>query len=461
MATQINNQMGYKPLPQNGLLNAPTNFSNPALGTSTASLLTSALPKSLSPTPQGTAPIASGIGTIPGLVSPHITLGSLPMNPGDTHKVSTDGQGGTTSTYTVGKPDSTAPATLQSTENTDGNYTLGQNPTPQTSPSPFNTAVGGLLNAPGQNSTIGQNAADIAARYGKQIADVGQQGAMGEAGQLTTGTSPVAEGNAAVTQQTTAARQQALATGEQAALTGTGQQLTAQNQEQNALNNAGQLSQPNLGSIGQVPYSPTDLSQGSPLGAPGGTAADAARVQGGFNGAVAAAAAPGQTQAQNTITGGTAAVNAGNTAYQNANPAYLNLKNNIIPNIDSFGQLLTQGAGGVNPFDAQFANLTLQQFQNQLSSPQQAAFNATFQQLQKSIAALAGQGGTQTPTANSAQADATLSPTAKMSTIQSTLQRIAQEGNVYLTNQGNLSNEALNQAQGGNTNANSNSLYSF
>lgn len=162
-------------------------------------------------------------------------------------------------------------------------------------------------------------------------------------------------------------------------------------------------------------------------------------------------AAQSAATTSNVTTGGTAAVNAGNAAYQQANPAYLNLKNNIIPNIDNFGTLLTQGAGGVNPFDSQHANMTLQAFQNELSSPQQAAFNATFQQLQKSIAALAGVGGAQTPTANSAQSDATLSPTAKMSTIQSTLARIAQEGNVYLTNQGNLSNAALNQAQGGNS----------
>lgn len=88
------------------------------------------------------------------------------------------------------------------------------------------------------NIPIGQNAADIAANYGKQISDVGKQGAAFESGQLTTGTSPVAEGNAAVTAQTTAAQQQALATGEAAALQGTGQQLTAQNQAAGAANQA-------------------------------------------------------------------------------------------------------------------------------------------------------------------------------------------------------------------------------
>lgn len=103
------------------------------------------------------------------------------------------------------------------------------------------TATTGLLGAPNQNEAIGQHAADIAANYGKQIADVGQKGAQFEGGQLTTGTSPVAEGNAAITAQTTAAQQAALAAGEQGALQGTAQELTAQNQGQSGLTNAGSI----------------------------------------------------------------------------------------------------------------------------------------------------------------------------------------------------------------------------
>jgi hypothetical protein len=156
-------------------------------------------------------------------------------------------------------------------------------------------------------------------------------------------------------------------------------------------------------------------------------------------------------QASNAQVGGTAAVNAGNAAYQSANPAYLKLANYTIPNIEGFGQLLTSGAGGINPFASQYANMTLQQFQNQLSSPQQAQFQTTFQQLKQSIADLAASGGSQTPTANSAQAEATLSPTSSLATIQQTLQRISQEGQQYLTSQAALNNAALSQAQGGGT----------
>lgn len=193
------------------------------------------------------------------------------------------------------------------------------------------------------NIPIGQQAADIAAQYGKQIANIGTQGAAFGAGQRTTGTSPVAEGNAAVTAQTTAQQQQALAAGESAALQGTGQELTAQQQAANAANaaagtaltgqsnqitgqnaagnlgiagqgqlqtgltSAAGLAQPQLGSIGQVPFSPLTQDQGAVLGStqPGGVAV-AGNLLGQLQGAQAAGAAPGQTQASNIQTLGTA-----------------------------------------------------------------------------------------------------------------------------------------------------------
>ena len=163
------------------------------------------------------------------------------------------------------------------------------------------------------------------------------------------------------------------------------------------------------------------------------------------------AAGAGAALQSNAQVGGTAAVNAGNSLYQTANPAYQTLANVTVPNIEAFGNLLTQGAGGINPFSSQFANDTLQQFQSQLSSSQQAQFQSTFQQLKQAIASLAGAAGTQTPTANSSQSDATLSPTAKMSTIQDVLTRIAAEGKQYLTTAAALSNQGLSQAQGGST----------
>lgn len=183
---------------------------------------------------------------------------TAPTNQAVTSHSVTDASGNTTKqTYAPvipATPDKTASTTAPVTT-ADHTTALPTGPqgTPQTQ---FAGLVGGAADAARGNAPIGESAAKIAADYGKQIADVGQQGAMGEAGQLTTGTTPVAEGNAAVTQQTTAARQQALAAGESAALQGTGQQLTAQNQQQTGLLGAGALAQPSLGGYNQQAFDP-------------------------------------------------------------------------------------------------------------------------------------------------------------------------------------------------------------
>lgn len=110
--------------------------------------------------------------------------------------------------------------------------------------------------APSNNAALGANAQKIAADYGAKIADVGKQGAAFRAGQLTTGTTPVAEGNAAVTAQTTAAEQSALAAGESAALTGNQQAISAQGQTQSGLSAAGSLAAPQVTAFGQTSFSP-------------------------------------------------------------------------------------------------------------------------------------------------------------------------------------------------------------
>lgn len=112
-----------------------------------------------------------------------------------------------------------------------------------------NMASTGLLNAPSQNALLGQEADNIARQYGQQYNQVGQQGAGFASGQLTTGTSPVAQGNAAITQQTTTAKQNAIAQGEQAALQGIGYQLTAQNQGQQGLETAGNIGNASQGLV--------------------------------------------------------------------------------------------------------------------------------------------------------------------------------------------------------------------
>lgn len=147
--------------------------------------------------------------------------------------------------------------------------TTSQEGSPQGKTYTDQTAAYGAGNLP-----IGQSAKDIAADYGNRIAQVGQAGAQFRSGQLTTGTSPIAQGNAAITAQSTTAQQQALATGEEAALQGTAQQLTGQNQAatasnaaagqantaqgnvQSGLTSAGTLAKPGSTTQGQTTYDP-------------------------------------------------------------------------------------------------------------------------------------------------------------------------------------------------------------
>jgi LysM repeat protein len=172
------------------------------------------------------------------------------------------------SQYNMGpanNPAGSAPTTFTTpsgatVDNAGNVISIGQNAQNASNAGSANTATGaggntygGLINqaasAAGQNAAIGQNAAAIAADYGKQIAQVGQQGAGAEAGYRSTGTSPVAVGNAGLIAQNVAAQQTALAQGEQAALQGTGQQLTAQQQEQTGLLGAGGLAAPSNANV--------------------------------------------------------------------------------------------------------------------------------------------------------------------------------------------------------------------
>lgn len=96
-------------------------------------------------------------------------------------------------------------------------------------------------------------------RYGelsKEIADVGQKAAKAEAGYATTGTTPVAEGNAAVIARTQAAQQAALGQEQQAALTGAGLGQSQQTLEQNALATAAGLAKPTPAAYGQTVFNP-------------------------------------------------------------------------------------------------------------------------------------------------------------------------------------------------------------
>lgn len=280
------------------------------------------------------------------------------------------------------KPTETAPVTPQKTSPTPLAYnanlglTTPQNApqgvsqqTTQTVPS-FGGLLGRLASSAGENTAIGQTAANIAKEYGQQIADTGLQGVRAQAGYRTTGTSPVGEGNAAIQAQSVAAQQAALAAGEQAALQGTGQQLTAQQQQANALNQAGNLAQPQLAGFNQQAFNPVtgQFTGGSSLQdavanvvekLKAGTMSynDAAAAlsgygQGGIN-ALQQALPQGFNVAQsNTLAGQQGTVGA---TYQLADTAITNLENAVkniggiqstnIPAINQIGNFLSTQTG--------------------------------------------------------------------------------------------------------------------
>lgn len=97
------------------------------------------------------------------------------------------------------------------------------------------------------NIDIGNQAAQIAQQYGNRITNIGQAGTKAAGGYETTGTSPVAEGNAGVIARNTAALQSAQAAGGQMALQGTAQRLTGQGQAATAANAAAGQANTGLG----------------------------------------------------------------------------------------------------------------------------------------------------------------------------------------------------------------------
>jgi hypothetical protein len=313
------------------------------------------------------------------------------------------------------------------------------------------------------NLPIGQQAKDILQKAGDEYARVGRLGANAEAGYGTTGTSPVAEGNAGVIARNTAEQQAAIEAGAQTALTGTGQELTGQNQaataaneaagtaltgqsnqigaqtaagnlgntaqatQQSGLIGAGNLAQPQLGSIGQVPYSPVDLSQGSPLGAPGGTAADAAKVAGQFQGAQAAAAAPGQIQATNIQTAGTtptkiAATGLGDVTqrYQDANASY----GTIIQQAQNVQKILADT--GINAQNSTDWNTAVNSLSARLGSANQSKYIAGLAELKQAYTQLLSSVGAATPTVNGQTATDIFNPGATPNQINAAIDTLNQ-----------------------------------
>lgn len=302
------------------------------------------------------------------------------------------------------------------------------------------------------NIPIGQNANAITDKYTGLINPI-IKGTIGqEIGDRTTGTTQVGEGNAQLAAAAGGALIQGLTNQEQQELAGNSQGLTAQQQAANAANAAagqantgqglaqsglgaaGSLAQPQLGSIGQVPFSPTDMSQSSPLGAPGGSAADAASVAGQFQGAQAAAAAPGQAQASNIQAGGTAVTGA------NAQGLAQSIQQETALNTaaSSATQLGTQVAtamqnAGINLTNSTDANTAINNLQSRLGNQAYTQLNIAVNDARSAYASILQSSGSATPTEAGNMANQNISANMSPKQILAAIDQLSQGVNARQT----------------------------
>lgn len=288
------------------------------------------------------------------------------------------------------------------------------------------------------NLALGQNAQNIANNYAQQIAQVGQQGANAQAGYLTTGTSPVAEGNAAVLAQTTAADESALAQGEQAALQGNSNQLTAQNQATQGLLGVAQQGQNTVTGVGGVPvYTSNGQAVGNGVGGTS-TSTDTNSLLGNAstgNSLVDTSVENALQQIQNgastsdamaNIAGGTVGQNAFIKAMQQYQPGWnitssnASVAQNMAEAQQAQGAAFTQGtalgqlqaagttatnllqglqsSGIINPTNIPSMNAGIDTYQSQMNPTQLTAWNAVTNDIEKFQSAILATNTGQIPT---------------------------------------------------------------
>lgn len=411
------------------------------------------------------------------------------LNPnytGNVHEPGTPGNGGATGTQvtpssTLGNVTTPSGATVDPT-------TGGLVSAPATAGNPYTAQV---ANSAGQNAAIGQNAANIAAQYGKQIADVGQQGANAQSGYLTTGTTPVATGNAGVIAQNVAAQQSALASGESAALQGTGQQLTAQGQQTSGLASAAGLAQPS-GSFpfvfnpttgtfstpagtssgtgasgaptltynpqqdasnfasdvisGKIPYSDAVSAMGYATGVGTGLLQTAITNQGGNLTQLEAQTSANQ---QNTVTGGTSDTQTAASGYASILPQYQQATTDFSTADKQASNLLsTLNQTGINSSNATDYNTTINGLASKLGSTQTTAFTTALTEAQQAYTKLLSSVGAATPTVNGEAATAVLNPSSTPAQIAESIDKLNQAAYAKLAPQYQQALTYYNQLHG-------------
>lgn len=362
-------------------------------------------------------------------------------------------------------------------------------------PSGTQTGLVSDLRGAGQgNLQIGQDAREIAKRYGDEIARVGGLGAGAVAGNLSTGSNVVGSGNAAIASQSASARMNALAQGLSSELMGTGQQLTAQNQLAGAygqalggantqqaqtlagLGTAGSLAQPVQVAPGSSLYSPFGGS--SIAGGLGGYAdyRTAEQVMGlidqypdaGYsydqnltpqqNLAMAQQAIQASPTYQKSTFGvpgqstiaGAQQVQTAQQGYNQAFQNYQNLQaqfNNADMLAENLVNVMTEG--GINPLGVQAVDKKWKDVIKQFSDEDQQAFDTALREVQSAYSNLLITGGGTIPSSATEAADVILNPNSTVGAIMAAIKQLKLAGETRLATQGDQVNTYYSQLQGG------------
>ncbi len=348
-------------------------------------------------------------------------------------------------TASAAAPSSPAPIAPAPKPTTYANYVSGLVSTAK--PSAAQTQnLAALEQASAANQGIGQQAENIAQQYGQKIAEVGRLGAGAQAGDLSTGTSVVGQGNAAIASQSASAQQQALAQGEQAALEGTGQALTANQQQiggltsalggantqqqiaQGAYGTAAGLAQPTQAAYGQTVFNPLTgqyesggglppevMQQYAKLAANGNYSAIPTSITGNpvLSAQLNAAASQinpnysplqSEAQGQNIATQTTTGTNIASTGLTSAVQNYVQMKNYADAASSQANDLLNVlNTTNLNGTPLLAVNQTLNAIGNETSDPNVKSLQVAAQEAQALYSRLLSTGGA-TPTANDTRA---------------------------------------------------------
>lgn len=214
--------------------------------------------------------------------------------------------------------------------------------------------------------------------------------------------------------------------------------LTGQGQAISGLTSAAGLAAPQLGAIGQVPFSPLEGTQGQILG--GG-------AQGGIQGA---GALMGELEAakQRALTGGTAQTSTFADIYGNAQTqaAQISQQRNAINEVGNQVLSLLESNPDINKFALQYGNKKLNQLSTQLSDPRYAALNTYIRTLQARIGTALQAG--EIPTAATENASAIANGNLTLNALASTLKAVDAELGAFAETQQQLANYAQGQFGG-------------